>query len=1096
VPAVATISGSGLANSVTPGSSSIRAQIGSVSTSVTLGVTQPALVSISVYPPNSFYAVGTTEPLKATGQYTDGSTLDLTNSVTWSSTAANIATLNAQGVASGASIGTTTAMATLGSIAGSATLNVTPAVLISISVSPAIPSIPLGAQQQFNATGTFSDGTTQNLTSTAQWNSDTASVATIGNGPTSPGLAAANGVGSANITATMGTVTGGTTLSVTTAALVLIAVTPASASIPSGTQQQFTATGTFTDHSTQDLTASATWSSDSSSSVSISATGLATSVNVGTATITAAVGTTAGTTVLTVTAATLVSIAVNPQAPAIPLGTNQSFTATGTFTDNSVQDVSGLVYWSAGDGSIATISNSPPTQGVATSVAPGTVAIAGALNGVSSSTTLTVTPATLLSLAVSPGTSTLSIGGSVQFTATGTFSDQTVQDLTSLVQWTAGDGSVAVMTGAVPGLANAVGTGTVPVIAAFQGLNTSAALTVTPATLVSIAVTPAAPTLSDGLTLQFTATGTFSDGSNQNLTATAQWSAGDETVAIVSNSAPTQGLATAVGPGNVALVAAFNDISGSATITVTPAALVFISMTPAAATILPGATQRFSLQGNYTDNSTQDLTSSAIWNSSVPTTASVALGLATGLAPGTTLILANYGSLSTSSQLNVNSSVPVLVSLQVSPPGSTMAVEATQEFSAIGTFTDGTTQDLSNSVAWFSSDASILTIQTSGQSDPGLGTGIKAGAATVTAVLNGVAGSTTVEVDSNAVRIPLMDMSGTQNYLGFQGGLYEDSSDLVPPDHDSVGLTTAAQVQPLDRSGNPSSSGAVVFLAIGMSNALNEFTTFQAQAAGSSSVNHATLAIENGAFGSDTACFWTMATGSTATACPSGTGLLVENQYDRVRDTILATAKTAPSAPHGCGGPPNPVPCLTEQQVQVLWIKNANPQPGLKFRTLCDVSLPSCVNDGNTEAIRYEIQLGQVVRAARSRYPNLRQIFLSSRIYAGYASSNLNPEPYAYEYGFSIKWLIEAQIVQERTGTIDPIAGDLSYDTNSTAWLNWGPYMWTNGANPRSDGFLWLKTDFQTTDFTHPNATGQAKVSNQMMNFLLSSPYTPWFPVQ
>ena len=229
-----------------------------------------------------------------------------------------------------------------------------------------------------------------------------------------------------------------------------------------------------------------------------------------------------------------------------------------------------------------------------------------------------------------------------------------------------------------------------------------------------------------------------------------------------------------------------------------------------------------------------------------------------------------------------------------------------------------------------------------------------------------------------------------------------------------------------------------------------------------------------------------MAYGPTTTACPSGTGLLIENQYDRVRDTILAPAKSAPSAPHGCGGPPNPVPCLTEQQVQALWIKNANPQPGLKFRTLCDSASPGCVNDGNTEAIRYETQLGQIVRAARSRYPNLRQIFLSSRIYAGYATSNLNPEPYAYEYAFSVKWLIEAQIMQERTGTVDPIAGDLSYDSNSTAWLAWGPY-------PRSDGLLWLKTDYQTTDRTHPNATGQAKVSDQMMNFLLTSPYTPWF---
>jgi len=178
----------------------------------------------------------------------------------------------------------------------------------------------------------------------------------------------------------------------------------------------------------------------------------------------------------------------------------------------------------------------------------------------------------------------------------------------------------------------------------------------------------------------------------------------------------------------------------------------------------------------------------------------------------------------------------------------------------------------------------------------------------------------------------------------------------------------------------------------------------------------------------------------------------------------------------------------------VLWIKNANPRPGIaNKRTLCDTDVSGCVNDINTEAILYESQLGKIIRAAKSRYPNLQQVFLSTRIYAGYATDGLNPEPYAYEYGFSAKWLIEAQVLQERPGgTIDKIAGDMSYTDGAAAWTAWGSYLWADGTIPRSDLLVWLSSDFQS-DGTHPNATGTTKVVNLLMGFYTTSPYTPWF---
>ncbi len=137
------------------------------------------LVSIAVTPSNPSIAKGLTQQFTATGTFSDSSTQDLTNSVTWVSATTSVATINAAGLATAVNVGTSTISATENSVSGSTTLTVTAAVLESIAVTPANPSIAKGLTQQFTATGTFSDNSTQNLTSTATWASATPSVATI-----------------------------------------------------------------------------------------------------------------------------------------------------------------------------------------------------------------------------------------------------------------------------------------------------------------------------------------------------------------------------------------------------------------------------------------------------------------------------------------------------------------------------------------------------------------------------------------------------------------------------------------------------------------------------------------------------------------------------------------------------------------------------------------------------------------------------------------------------------------------------------------------------------------------------------------------------
>ena len=511
-----------------------------------------------------------------------------------------------------------------------------------------------------------------------------------------------------------------------------------------------------------------------------------------------------------------------------------------------------------------------------------------------------------------------------------------------------------------------------------------------------------------------------------------------------------------------------------------------VSVTPTAASLNVGSTLQFKATAGYSDGSSKDVSASAQWSSTDPTVASIESnnqstpGLATGVAPGNVNISATLSGVPGITTLNVVGSGS-LTAFSISHADPTIATNATLPLFGYAEYSDGSAGWVTSTTHWTSSDGGVATIQDQGQSTPGLVSATNTpGATTITASFNGMQATTTVTVAANAVPINLMDMSASQNYLHFAGGLYENNGKNPPSDHDAAGRAAAAAIQPLDQNGNASADGAIVFLGIGMSNADQEFGSFASAASASGSGVNPKVAVKDGAMGAATACYWTVAQGQTLNSCPDAKGVLLENQYDRVRDQVLAQAG------------------LSEKQVQVLWIKNANPRPGIAsqggpaLRTLCDTNTSGCLNDANTDAIHYEAQLGETIRAAKSRYPNLKQVFLSTRIYAGYSTVGLNPEPYAYEYGYSAKWLIEAQVLQERNGTVDPVAGDMSYTSGIAAWTAWGTYLWANGSTPRSDGTVWLQGDFQS-DGTHPNAEGTQKVVNLLMTYFLGSPYTPWF---
>ncbi|SRR5208337_797422 len=330
---------------------------------------------------------------------------------------------------------------------------------------------------------------------------------------------------------------------------------------------------------------------------------------------------------------TLTSIVISPVGPAVALGQSQQLTATGYFSDGSKQDLTQTVSWSSAPPSIASISSSGMVSGKQT----GSVKVIATSGSVAASDTLTVSPAVLISIAVTPQTLSVPKGAAQQLNAIATFSDGSQQNITNAATWSIAPSGVATVNSAGMVTAQAIGSATVT--ASSASLSGSGALSVSPAVLVSIAVNPQGLALAKGDLQQLSATAIFSDGTLQNVTNSAMWSVGPVGVATVS---PT-GTVTAKAAGSATVVASFASMSGSDALSVSPAVLVSLSVAPSNSSVVLGTGKQLISYGIFSDGSSQDVTQSATWSSSNSSTVSISsAGVAVANAVGSATISAAY----------------------------------------------------------------------------------------------------------------------------------------------------------------------------------------------------------------------------------------------------------------------------------------------------------------------------------------------------------------------------------------------------------------------------------------------------------------------
>ena len=529
--------------------------------------------------------------------------------------------------------------------------------------------------------------------------------------------------------------------------LTAITISAVSSTIAARTSTRLTATGDYSGYFSRDITDQVVWSSSDpavAAFASPAAPDFVTGQLPGTSVLTATVGKISSAFTLTVSSATVTGLTITPAATTLNKGLTRQFRVSGSFSDATSQDLTFDADWVSSDSAVATISNDPASRGLSQAISTGETTISATFAGISSSTQLTVVEASLQSITVSPANPTLLSLSRADFTAVGNYSDGSTAEITGQVAWSSTSKSVASVTST--GAVKTLMSGTTSIEAALSGVIGTASLKVTGGNLTRIAISPLNPLLVKGTTGKISANGTFSNGSSRDISGAVDWTVANTDFATVTtpggNLAWLNPIAVTAG---TKVTAKSGTVFADTTLTVTSPQLHDIIIVPTSLEQTKGTSDQFRVTALFSDGSSQDVTADSDWSSSAVTIATVgnsgiSKGRVSAVANGSAIISASYGGITQKAALTVRSRT--LRELIIS--GTTSAVIGNQvAFTAVATYTDGASKDVSWDTAWSIDKTNIVDLADP-VNQPGQIIMVDAGTATLTTSFGSISKTVTL----------------------------------------------------------------------------------------------------------------------------------------------------------------------------------------------------------------------------------------------------------------------------------------------------------------------------------------------------------------
>ncbi len=713
---IATISSTGVVTAVALGSTQVAASVNGKSGIATITVEKTPVASVVVAPPHVDAAPGAHTQLAAVTYDAAQSPLP-GRAVTWSTSNAAVATVDANGMVSALSPGTATITAMSETKTGLAIITVSQAAVANVAVTPSPLSMSVGQTTQLTATLKDTVGNVLNAR-VVVWSSANPAVATV----SSQGVLTAISTGRATITATSEGRSGTADVTITNVPVGSVTIQPQAPSVVIGTNVQLS---TIVRDANGDIVTDrvVTWASSNPASATVSTSGVVTGVSVGSATITATSEGKSATTIATVIPVPIGSVTVSPATASTHIGSTTTLTAT-VKDQNGTVVTNHIVTWTSSNPAVATVAG-----GVVTGVALGTATITATSDGRSGTASVTVAGLPVGSVTVAPASKAMLVAQN--FALSVTVKDSIGGVVTDRpVSWSSSNASVATVSAS--GVVTAVAPGSATITATSETKSGTSAITVSPVPVSFVVVQPPRDTMFASTTFQLTAQ--TQDSVHGVLTGrTVTWTTNNASVATVSST----GVVTATSTGgNATITATSEGKSGTSAITVV-VPIATVAVTPATKSILAGDTAPFAATvkdalGNVLNGRV------LLWSSSNPGVATVSpTGTATGTGVGVTTITATapLEGKSGSATLTVNAA-----SVSVTPSPDSAYIGQTATLTATAKDKNGNPVP-AQGFSWSSTNSGVATV-----SQAGLVTAVAAGSANIVATLTGQSGQATFKV--------------------------------------------------------------------------------------------------------------------------------------------------------------------------------------------------------------------------------------------------------------------------------------------------------------------------------------------------------------